>query len=61
MSDDFFRSRMGHRFYEATMPKMADELERLNTNIENLVDELRKLRETREADRNATKPPTIES
>ena len=27
----------GHRFYEATMAKIADELERLNTNIEALV------------------------
>ena len=37
--DDFFKTRMGHRFYEATMPKIADELERLNTNIEALVAE----------------------
>ena len=41
--DDFFKTRMGHRFYEATMPKIADELERLNTNIEALVAELRRL------------------
>jgi hypothetical protein len=41
--DDFFRTRMGHRFFEATMPKIADELERLNTNIEALVVELRRL------------------
>ena len=41
--DDFFKTRMGHRFYEATMPKIADELERLNTNIEALVVELRRL------------------
>jgi len=34
---------MGQRFYEATMPKIADQLERLNTNIESLVAELRKL------------------
>lgn len=43
MSDEFFKTRMGHRFYEATMPKIADELERLNTNIEALVAELRRL------------------
>ncbi len=43
--DDFFKTRMGHRFYEATMPKIADQLERLNTNIEALVAELRKLSE----------------
>jgi len=41
--DDFFKTRMGHRFYEATMPKIADQLERLNMNIEALVAELRKL------------------
>ena len=41
--DDFFKTRMGQRFYEATMPKIADQLERLNTNIESLVAELRKL------------------
>jgi hypothetical protein len=41
--DDFFKTRMGQRFYEATMPKIADQLERLNTNIEALVLELRKL------------------
>jgi len=37
MSDEFFRTRMGQRFYEATMPKIADQLERLNANIEALV------------------------
>jgi len=42
---DFFRTRMGQRFYEATMPKIADQLERLNTNIEALLAELRKQRE----------------
>lgn len=45
MSDDFFKTRMGQRFYEATMPKIADQLERLNTNIEALVAELRHLRQ----------------
>jgi hypothetical protein len=34
---------MGYRFYEATMPKIAEQLERLNTNIEALVAELRRL------------------
>lgn len=39
--DDFFKTRMGQRFYEATMPKIADQIERLNTNIEALVAELK--------------------
>ena len=41
---DFFRTRMGQRFYEATMPKLADQLERLNANIEALVAALREQR-----------------
>jgi hypothetical protein len=47
MNDDFFKTRMGHRFYEATMPKIADQLERLNANLEALVVELQKLRTQR--------------
>jgi hypothetical protein len=35
--DDFFRAKMGHRFFEATMPKVADDLERINMNLEPLV------------------------
>jgi hypothetical protein len=38
----FFQTRMGQRFYEVTMPKIADQLARLNTNLEALVAELRK-------------------
>jgi hypothetical protein len=33
---------MGHRFYEATLPKIADQLERLNVNMEALVAELQR-------------------
>jgi hypothetical protein len=43
MSSDFFKTRMGQRYYEATMPKIADQLERLNSNVKALVAELRKL------------------
>jgi hypothetical protein len=28
---EFFRTAMGRRFFEATMPAIADELARLNT------------------------------
>lgn len=42
--NEFFRTRMGQRFFEATMPKIADQLERLNVNIEVLVAELRQQR-----------------
>jgi hypothetical protein len=39
----FFQTRMGARFYEGTMPKIAEQLERLNDNLEALLAELRKL------------------
>jgi len=48
---DFFQTRMGQRFYEATMPKIADQFERLNTNLEALVTELRR------SNRSATEAP----
>ena len=38
MSDNpFYRTIMGQRFYEATMPSLVRELSRLNTNVERLV------------------------
>jgi hypothetical protein len=42
--DEFFKTRMGQRFYEATMPKIADQLERLNANLKALAAELRRQR-----------------
>ena len=45
----FFSTRMGQRFYEATMPKVADQLERLNTNLESLVTELQLRRKERQS------------
>jgi len=41
----FFQTRMGARFYEGTMPKIAEQLERLNDNLEALLAELRRQRE----------------
>jgi hypothetical protein len=39
MSDiPFFRTQMGHRFYEATVPSLVHELARLNENLERLLD-----------------------
>ena len=38
----FFQTRMGARFFEGTMPKIAEQLERLNDNLEALLAELRK-------------------
>ena len=52
---------MGHRFYEAPMPKIADQLERLYTNLEALVAELRlsngRSRETSSEPATPTNPP----
>lgn len=33
----FHLTRMGQRFYEATLPDLVTQLERLNTNIERLL------------------------
>ena len=46
---EFFQTRMGARFFEATAPKIADQLERLNTNLEALVTEMRLQREERQS------------
>ena len=35
---EFFRTQMGHRFYESTMPSLVRELARLNANLERLLD-----------------------
>lgn len=35
---DFFQTRMGRIFYEATMPQLVKELSRLNSNIEKVVE-----------------------
>lgn len=34
---EFFRTQMGHRFYESTMPSLVRELARLNANLERLL------------------------
>ena len=33
----FFRTQMGHRFYESTAPSLVGELARLNQNLERLL------------------------
>ena len=33
----FFRTQMGHRFYEATAPAIVRELARLNDNLERML------------------------
>jgi len=38
---EFFQTRMGARFYEGTMPKIAEQLERLNDNLEALIEMVR--------------------
>ena len=44
----FFKTRMGHQFYERTMPALVKQLERLNELLERLVDQ-RQDREDTEA------------
>lgn len=48
MSNDFWFTRAGMRLAEATMPKIADQLQALNANIEALVAEMKLQREAKE-------------
>ncbi len=34
----FYKTRMGHQFYERTMPALVKQMERLNELLERLVD-----------------------
>ena len=51
---DFFRTQMGHRFYESTMPSLVRELARLNANLERLLAVVD--RETEKADEGEATP-----
>jgi len=53
---EFFQTKMGARFYESTMPRVADQLEHLNRNLEALVTELRLQREARASKEEAPQP-----
>ena len=41
----FHSTRMGQRFYEATLPELVRELKRLNQNLERLLDLARRTEE----------------
>jgi hypothetical protein len=56
MTIQLHETRMGQRFLEATAPKIADQLERLNANLEALVAELRLQREARASKETASQP-----
>jgi hypothetical protein len=38
MSADFYRTVMGHRYYESTMPELVRQLARLNASLESLIE-----------------------
>jgi hypothetical protein len=46
---DFYRTVMGHRFYEGTMPALVEQLKRLNDNLEKII--------TQRGDRHADRSP----
>ena len=51
---DFFRTQIGDRFYESTMPSLVRELARLNANLERLLAVVE--RETEKADEGEATP-----
>jgi len=50
--DEFYKTRAGRQFIDATMPRIAEELERLNQNIQALTEALKE----RPAPKEASKP-----
>ena len=50
---DFYKTQMGHRFYEQTMPSLVRELARLNDLLERLVERV-------PADASVASPPLAE-
>ncbi len=66
MGTDFHATRIGQRFFESTMPRIADELARLNRNLEALVALLERRGEgpspvATSTDARETQPRTAES
>lgn len=51
---DFYRTVMGHRFYEGTMPELVAQLRRLNDNIEKLIAQKDKTDEVPHPDRHSS-------
>jgi len=45
---DFYKTRMGQKFYERTMPALVEQLERLNNLIEELFDRLKRQQDREE-------------
>ena len=37
----FYKTRMGHKFYDATMPKLVEQLTRMNDLLERLIQQQR--------------------
>jgi hypothetical protein len=57
MSDiEFARTRMGAKFYDVTMPRIADELARLSTTVAVVASELKQLNANRVTPAKATAP-----
>jgi hypothetical protein len=61
MSDvPFHTTRMGQRFYEATLPALVREVELLNENLERLVEAVREKRENEPEEPRAETEPDSE-
>ena len=59
MGPEFFRTPIGQRFYQKTMPDIAEQLERMNKNIETLTELIRQSLEIDKELRTKTKPDNV--
>ena len=59
MGPEFFQTPIGQRFYQKTMPDIAEQLERMNKNLEVLTELIRQSLEIDKELRTKTKPDNV--
>ena len=59
MGPEFFQTTIGQRFYQKTMPDIAEQLEKINKNLEILTELIRQSLEIDKELRNKTKPDDV--
>ena len=59
MGPEFFQTPIGQRFYQKTMPDIAEQLEKINKNLEILTELIRQSLEIDKELRNQTKSDNV--
>ena len=59
MESEFYRTQVGQKFYQKTMPDISEQLEKMNRNLETLTDLIRQSLEIDKELRNNSKSGNI--